>query len=235
MKPFSSFFFKRWYFYQTNIILDLKENDLPVVIGYDRRFLSTDAAKWLAEVLAANNIRVMFLHRSAPTPLIMHTVLKQNLNYGIEVTASHNPASYNGIKVIVKEGRDAPIEITDDLSKRANSLNDIKTISFEDGINKSLITYFENPFNAFLDDILNTLDKDVIRNRGPRLLFDSMHGSSTYPFNVIFYTLRCTIDQIHANKDAFFGGNMPAPTESTLTLLKERVKNEDYDLGIGVV
>ena len=217
-----------------NRILDLKENDLPVVIGYDRRFLSTDAAKWLAEVLAANNIRVMFLHRSAPTPLIMHTVLKQNLNYGIEVTASHNPASYNGIKVIVKEGRDAPIEITDDLSKRANSLNDIKTISFEDGINKSLITYFENPFNAFLDDILNTLDKDVIRNRGPRLLFDSMHGSSTYPFNVIFYTLRCTIDQIHANKDAFFGGNMPAPTESTLTLLKERVKNEDYDLGIGV-
>ena len=61
-----------------------------------------------------------------------------------------------------------------------------------------------------------------------------MHGSATYPFNVIFYTTRCTIDQINANKDAFFGGNMPAPTENTLTLLKEKVKNEGYDLGIGV-
>ena len=217
-----------------NRINESNENNLPVVIGYDRRFLSIEAAKWLAEVLVGNNIKVTFLHRSAPTPLIMHTVMKKGLYYGLEVTASHNPSNYNGIKVIVKEGRDAPIEVTNDLQERCSKIDKVNYINFDDGISKGLIEYIQNPFNDFLDDILKTLDIEAIRNKGPRLLFDSMHGSATYPFNVVFYTTRCTIDQINANKDAFFGGNMPAPTENTLALLKEKVKNEGYDLGIGV-
>ena len=90
----------------------LKENgrtDRPVIIGYDRRFLSCEAAKWLAEVFCAHGFQVLFLHRSAPTPLLMHTVLKQHLHCALQVTASHNPAIYNGIKLIVEEGRDAPV------------------------------------------------------------------------------------------------------------------------------
>lgn len=218
-----------------NRIIELKENNTPVVIGYDRRFLSVESAKWISEVLVGNNINVLFMHRSVPTPLIMHTVKKQHLNYGIEITASHNPSNYNGVKVITQEGRDASIEVTNDLESRAN-IEDIKILSldFEEAVRKGLINYINNPFNDFLDDILNTLDIETIRNRGLRILFDSMHGSSTYPFNVVFYTTRCTIDQINANKDAFFGGDMPAPTESTLALLKDRVKKEHYDLGIGV-
>ena len=70
------------------------------MIGYDRRFLSKEAAQWVAEVLAAGGIRVWFLHRSAPTPLIMHTVKDENLYCGIEITASHNPAAYDGIKLM---------------------------------------------------------------------------------------------------------------------------------------
>ena len=218
-----------------NRIIELKENNTPVVIGYDRRFLSVESAKWISEVLVGNNINVLFMHRSVPTPLIMHTVKKQHLNYGIEITASHNPSNYNGVKVITQEGRDASIKVTNDLESRANK-EDIKILSldFEEAVRKGLINYINNPFNDFLDDILNTLDIETIRNRGLRILFDSMHGSSTYPFNVVFYTTRCTIDQINANKDAFFGGDMPAPTENTLALLKDRVKKEHYDLGIGV-
>ena len=60
-----------------------------------------------------------------------------------------------------------------------------------------------------------------------------MHGSSSYPLNVLFYTTRCTLDQINANRDAYFGGNMPAPTENTLTTLIETVKSSKYDLGVG--
>ena len=48
----------------------------PIIIGYDRRFLSDSAAKWIAGTLAAYDIQVLFLNRSAPTPLIMHTVMK---------------------------------------------------------------------------------------------------------------------------------------------------------------
>ena len=81
--------------------------DKPVIIGYDRRFLSETAAKWVAEVLSHNGITVWFMERSAPTPLVMHTVKDKKLDFGIEITASHNPSAYNGIKLIVEEGRDA--------------------------------------------------------------------------------------------------------------------------------
>ena len=61
-----------------------------------------------------------------------------------------------------------------------------------------------------------------------------MHGSATYPLMTIFYTARCTMDLINSNKDAFFGGMMPAPTEATLQDLARQVVEGEYDLGIGV-
>ena len=215
-------------------IIEKKENNANVVIGYDRRFLSKEAATWISEVLCSNSIKVLFINRSAPTPLIMHTVLKNNLNYGIEITASHNPSNYNGIKIIIKEGRDAPVEVTNDLEQRCLKTSVKHNISFKEGLNEGLITIFKNPFNNFLDDIFSRLDVEAIKQRGPRILFDSMHGSSSYPLNVLFYTTRCTLDQINANRDAYFGGNMPAPTENTLTSLIETVKSSKYDIGIGI-
>ncbi len=77
--------------------------DKPVVIGYDHRFLSEQAAKWVAEVFAYYNIGTMFIDCPVPTPLVMHAVKKYDLNYGIEITASHNPYRYNGIKLFVEE------------------------------------------------------------------------------------------------------------------------------------
>ena len=215
-------------------INDLGESDKPVVIGYDRRFLSETASRWLAVVLAANGIKVHLLRRSAPTPLIMHPVKKQGLHYGLEVTASHNPSNYNGIKVIVEEGRDAPVSVTENLERRCSEAGRIYTIDFDNAVACGIIQYIKNPFNDFLDDILSILDVEAIRNRGPRLLFDSMHGSSSYPLNTVFYTTRCTIDQINANKDAFFGGMMPAPSEYTLKSLADQVVLGGYDLGLGI-
>ena len=206
----------------------------PVVIGYDRRFLSDSAAKWIAEVLAARDIPVLFLNRSAPTPLIMHTVLKRALDYGMEVTASHNPAQYNGIKLIVKEGRDASAEATARLETLIEAVDTVDTLPFDKAVAAGKITYIKNPFNDFLDDILDVLDTHAIRERGLRILFDPMHGSSTYPLNVILHTTRGTLDLINTNKDAYFGGAMPAPTASTLTALARRVVEDNYDLGIGV-
>ena len=206
----------------------------PIIIGYDRRFLSDSAAKWIAGTLAAYDIQVLFLNRSAPTPLIMHTVMKLGLDYGMEVTASHNPSEYNGIKLIVKEGRDAPAETTAQLEEIIANLPEVKSLEFNEAVAAGKITYIKNPFNEFLDDILGVLDTDAIREAGLRILFDPMHGSSAYPLMVIFHTTRCTLDIINNNKDAYFGGSMPAPTESTLADLSRRVVSGGYDLGIGV-
>ena len=212
------------------------QESLPVIIGYDRRFLSDKAARWIAEVLSANGIKVLFLNRSAPTPLIMHYVKTNKLYYGLEVTASHNPSNYNGIKIIVEEGRDAPLETTAALEEIIEKIssNDIISQDFDEAVENKTVEYIKNPFNNFIDDILGLLDVEAIRNRGLRILFDPMHGSSSYPLMVILHTTRCTVDIINGNRDAYFGGAMPAPTEYTLRDLAMEVVNGGYDLGIGV-
>lgn len=210
------------------------KTDKPIIVGYDRRFLSENAARWVAEVLAMNNFTVLFMNRSVPTPLVMHTVLKRELHYGIEITASHNPSSYNGIKLVVEEGRDAPVETTTLLEKLIADADKVPEGKFEDLVEAGKIVYIKNPFNPFLDDIIARLDMDALRDRGLRVLFDSMHGSGSYPLLVIFHTARCTIDTINVNKDAYFGGQMPAPSEQALTLLKDSVVKENYDLGIAM-
>ena len=214
------------------------KTDKPFVIGYDRRFLSEDAACWMAEVLAAEGIPVWFMPRSVPTPLVMFLVERHELHYGAEVTASHNPPRYNGIKLFVAEGRDAPLEKTAELEgiigRLEQARTETKTVPFEQAKEAGQITVLKTPFNDFIDQILSVLDTEAIRAQAPRILFDSMHGSSTYPLTVIFHTARCTIDQIHANKDAYFGGLMPAPSEETLDELRAHVIYGGYDLGIAV-
>ena len=211
-----------------------KKTDQPVPIGFDRRFLSDTAAKWMAEVLCANQISVIFYHRTTPTPLIMFTVKNQKLHYGIEITASHNPACYNGIKLIVEEGRDASVECTRRLEKLIAELQEVRQMPFEDAVNAGLIKFVETPFNEFIDSILSRLDISAIRNRGPRILFNPMHGSGTYPLMVILYTARCTVDLINGERDAYFGGHMPAPGKENLRDFNARVLAGNYDLGIAI-
>ena len=218
-----------------DLIEEGNKGDKPVMVGYDHRFLSDVAAKWMAEVFAARGITVWFMNRSAPTPLVMHTVKKQGLDYGIEITASHNPHSYNGIKLIVEEGRDAPAEVTAHLEEliAAHAENEcVPKIDFEQAVSDGLVVYRKNPFNDFIDDILAVLNVDAIRSHGARVLFDPMFGSGTYPLMVILCTTRCTVDMIHNTRDAHFGGNLPAPSVTALKELRDRVMAGKYEMGI---
>ena len=208
--------------------------DKPIIVGYDRRFLSENAARWVAEVLAEGGITVWFMNRSVPTPLVMYTVKDSELHYGIEITASHNPSNYNGIKLIVEEGRDAPLETTEKLEKIIEDIKEVKMADFDTAVNDGRIQYLKNPFNKFLDSIIGQLDMNALRERGLRVMFDSMHGSGSYPLLVIFHTARCTIDTININRDAYFGGQMPAPSEQALVMLKNTVVKDAYDLGIAM-
>ena len=216
----------------SEILIDDRLLDKPVMIGYDRRFLSEPGARWLAEVFAANGINVLMMKRSAPSPLIMHTVQKRELHCGIEVTASHNPPEYDGLKVIVEEGRDASVEVTDRIEQYIARQSEIKRIDFNEAVASGKVQFIKNPFNAFIDDILAVLDKDAIRQRGLRVLFDPMHGSGTYPLEVILNTCRCTLDVINSDKDAYFDGGYPAPSEDTLRPLVDKVIRGGYDFGI---
>jgi len=204
-----------------------------IVIGYDRRFLSDRAAKWLAEVMAGNGIKTFFINSISPTPLIMFTVKKLETSYGLAVTASHNPAEYNGVKVFTYGGRDAAQEVTQKIEGIADSLalGDIKSLSFEEGAAHGLIQNID-PFNDYIDTILSMIDVDVIRKKNLKVLLDPMFGVSKSSLQTILLTSRCRLDIINDRHDTLFGGRLPSPSAKTLHKLKDIVLESGYDLGI---
>ncbi len=202
-------------------------------IGYDRRFLSREAAIWFSEVMAAEGVKLYFVNLAAPTPQIMFTVKNMNLPYGAAITASHNPAVYNGIKLFTRGGRDATLEVTDPVGQAANALADdeIQAMPFDEAL-KSGGVLFIDPRDEYLDSIMEKIDMNAIRARRPRVVLDPMYGVSLTGLMTILFTARCDVDVINDRHDAFFGGHLPAPNPDTLRDLQGSVADHHADLGI---
>lgn len=208
-------------------VMDKKE----IVIGYDRRFLSDVAAQWLAEVLAANDITVYLINRAAPTPLIMYATREMDLEYGLAVTASHNPALYNGVKVFTHGGRDATEVTTALLQTEIDKGVNVKVLPYEQALAQGLVKII-NPQNDYLDSILQFIDAKAIKNAGLKVLVDTMYGVSKTSLSVLLNTTRCDVDIINDRHDTLFGGKLPSPESSTLHKLSDLVKEDDYNMGI---
>lgn len=209
-----------------------------LVIGYDRRFLSKETVYWTCEVMAAEGIKVWFVNRSSPTPLIMYYVMKHNYPYGMMVTASHNPSLYNGIKVFTRGGRDANEEQTKDIEKYLKKVEDfvakggiIERANYDQAVSNGMVIEF-NPLNEYLDNIIERIDMEAIKHSGLFVAVDPMFGVSLTSLKTILAIARCDMDFIHTEHDTLFGRKLPAPTEHTLKELQGYVVEHGCDLGI---
>ncbi|AJR09921.1 phosphonomutase [Photobacterium gaetbulicola] len=217
-----------------NIMIAEQVTDNGFVIGYDRRFLSDKAAAWFAEVLAANGIKVSFINKFVPTPIVMFQAKETGATYSACITASHNPADYNGIKVFIEGGRDADEVITAKIEQQVATLTakDVKSVDFEQALEDKLITLI-NPMNEFVDSIINFIDIDAIKKANLRVLIDPMFGVAKNALQTVLITGRCDVDVINDGQNPAFGGLMPSPNAATLYRLKHLVAHEGYDIGIG--
>lgn len=202
-----------------------------IVIGFDKRFLSDTAAMWASEVFAANNITVYYIKKAAPTPLIMFGVKTLDTEFGIAVTASHNPADYNGIKVFTKGGRDADVSWTRLFEERIEKGVEVKSMPFDEGVEcgKIKITRLTN---EYIDSIISMIDMDAIKEKHLKILLDPMFGVSKTSLQTILMTARCDVDTINDRHDTLFGGRLPSPSAKTLTRLRSMVVEEGYNMGI---
>lgn len=202
-----------------------------IVIGFDKRFLSDTAAMWASEVFAANNITVYYIKKAAPTPLIMFGVKTLDTEFGIAVTASHNPADYNGIKVFTKGGRDADVSWTRLFEERIEKGVEVKSMPFDEGVECGIIK-ITRLANEYIDSIISMIDMDAIKEKHLKILLDPMFGVSKTSLQTILMTARCDVDTINDRHDTLFGGRLPSPSAKTLTRLRTMVVEEGYDMGI---
>ena len=141
--------------------------DRGIVFGYDRRFLSKEAMQWAAMVFAKEGITAYLINKSVPTPVVMFYVMRHELPYGMMITASHNPALYNGIKVFTAGGRDADEIQTGDIEKYIGEIEkdgQPSYMEYDEAKDKGLIQEIY-PLNEYIDSIISRIDMDSTQQR----------------------------------------------------------------------
>lgn len=203
-----------------------------IVLGYDRRFLSKEAMQWAGMVFAAEGVTAYLINKSSPTPLVMFYVMKHELAYGMMITASHNPAIYNGIKVFTAGGRDADAAQTQEIERYIAGISGpVEEMDYEVALQKGLIQEIY-PLNEYLDNIMAAVNMDAIRESNLRIVLDPMYGVSETSLRIILQTARCEVETIHERHDTLFGGKLPSPSAATLHALQNAVLDKRYDIGI---
>lgn len=179
----------------------------PLFIGMDTHALSIPAMASALEVLAANNVTVMMagMDEYTPTPVISHAILTYNKGRktgfadGIVITPSHNPPGDGGFKYNPPNGGPASTSVTSWIEAKANELLEaklkgIKRISLQYAL-KASTTYKHNYINAYIADLGNVIDMDIIRSTNIRMGVDPLGGAGVHYWEPIaaYYKLNLTI------------------------------------------
>lgn len=206
-----------------------------VIIGYDRRFLSRQAAEASAEVFAGNNIPTILLPEDAPTPLITYATAVQGSAYGLAFTASHNPPEWNGLKVFHGDGSLLLDNETRQIEKETNQLTTEDVIKLElDIAIEAGIVEKKDFTNGYVDAVEKLIDMTAIRNAGLRVIVDPMYGVGQLTLGTVLTEARCRVTFIHERHNPLFGGRSPAPNQEALRLLSSEMQESSYDLGLAM-
>ena len=204
-----------------------------LIIGYDRRFLSRDFARRVAEIAAGNGINVRLTEDFAPTPAVSWAVHETGAGAGVMITASHNPPEYNGFKIKEAFGGSALPGTTKILEEIVayNRENGRRVISvpYDEAIKKGSIVLFDAS-EAYFHQICRYVDLDLIAKAGIRAVVDPMYGAGCG----FMPRLLPGIAEIHASENPSFGGQPPEPIGQNLKELSDLLKNGTYQVGLAL-
>ncbi len=204
-----------------------------LIIGYDRRFLSRDFARRVAEVAAGNGIRVRLTEEFAPTPAVSWAVHEAGAGAGVMITASHNPPEYNGFKIKEAFGGSALPGTTKILEEIVvyNRENGrwVISVPYEEGVRTGMIVLFD-PNEAYFHQISRYVDLDMISKSGIKAVVDPMYGAGCG----FIPRLLPGVDEIHACENPSFGGQPPEPIGQNLQELSALLKNGTYQVGLAL-
>ena len=157
-----------------------------VAISYDSRINSDVFAKTAACVLAANGIKVRIYDALMPVPALSFATRYYEANAGIMVTASHNPAKYNGYKAYGPDGCQMTDEAADIVYaeiQKTDILTGAKMMSFEDGMAAGLIEYVGDDCKEALYDAIKarSVRPELCKTAGLKLVYSPLNGSGLVP------------------------------------------------------
>lgn len=189
-----------------------------VVIGFDRRFLSEKFAARTAEVMAGNGFKIALFSDAQPTPLISWAVKQLGATGGVMITASHNPANFNGFKIKAPWGGSAPPETTRAVEQLVDANPPKKAEVTDDGHE-----LLDAPTARYREQIASYVDVERLKNAAGQVIVDPMHGSAGRWVESFLSGGTLAVETIRDNRDPLFGGVNPEPIDQNLAPLKQRV------------
>ncbi len=210
----------------------IKKGSKKIVIGYDCRFLSEEFAQTAALVFAANNIKTVLSDTNVPTPTVSFHCRYHKYDLGIIITASHNPAKFNGFKIKTKEGGSADKSITDKVEKLLYK-SKVRSMSKEEALKKKLLE-IKDLTSSQIQFLKKFVDLKSIKKLKLRVLIDTMYGAGVGFVDKILGDGNIKIDYIHNEYNPSFAGIHPEPIENYLQELVKKVTQGNYDLGLAL-
>jgi phosphoglucomutase len=196
-----------------------KKKNPTLIVGYDTRFFSEEFARTSASVLRADGCRILLCNTPTPTPAIAQAIIHGKFDGGVNITASHDPAIYNGLKFSGSDGGPALPEVTKDIERRVATLKEPPAAFGE----------IENDFDSidprapYFDQLHKMVRFDVLQKAKGNFVYDALHGAGAGWMDRILADNRITATAIRTKRDVLFDGTGPDPSAENLAPLKKAV------------
>ena len=164
--------------------------DAKVAISYDSRIKSDVFARATAAVMAANGIKAYIYPELMPTPCLSWAVRELGCQAGVMVTASHNPAKYNGYKVYGDDGCQLTLDAANTVTEKIEAVDmfgGAKTIDFEEGLKSGMIEYIsQEVIDKYLDKVAEQgIHTDLVADSGLKVVYTPLNGTGNKPVRAI--------------------------------------------------
>jgi alpha-D-glucose phosphate-specific phosphoglucomutase len=221
----------------TQAIADhLKQNgapDGPVIVACDTRFLGDEFSRAAAEVLAGNGLHVVRSLHPLPTPAVAWEILRRKAAGAVNITASHNPYPWNGVKFSPATAGPALPRTTGAVEKRANALvHDPASVRRATAAEWRNLVREEDLGEAYRAQLRRIVDLDAIRLARLHVIVDPLYGTSAGFLDDLLRSAGAEVTVQHAHRDPYFGGGRPEPEGESLRSLVDRVHEEHAALGL---
>ncbi len=204
-----------------------------VIIGYDTRFLGKEFSLAAAEVLAANGLTPLLCNRDAATPVIAHSIRERKAAGGINMTASHNPAEYQGLKFSTSNGAPAHPEVTKQIEA-----NVAKLISQKWSFKARVVGTFEcktfDPRPDYFKQLRRLVDFATIKKAKLKVAVELMHGTGRGYLDTLLKENGATVTVFDEHPDPLFGGHHPEPDAAGMADVSKFVRSGKAQIGLGL-
>jgi phosphomannomutase len=202
-----------------------------ILVGYDTRFGSERFARVAASAVAASGTPVWLAAEACPTPAISLLVRLRGAAGGIQITASHNPYRWNGIKYKASYGSSASSVIVAQIEMELDKVlrDGVPALPPREDLIHSL-----DVRTVYLETLGSLVDWDRLRASKFRFLIDPMHGAGRGLLRELFHRHGIEAGEIRGRRDPLFGGVNPEPIEPHVEALRLAVREGGYDVGFAL-